>query len=125
MRRIILLNIFIALLWIASKVQFNWSIVEWINITFLFGLVFAIITACIKIWQSHFLDLFTNGFRMVGQFFMPIGKSRALNRADQQFSNDEGLKQFKQKTANFMFLFTSSLSGTSIIISVIALFVLY
>lgn len=125
MRKIILLNSFIALLWIGSKVQFNWSIVEWINITFLFGLVFAIVTACIKIWKSHFLDLFTNGFRMVGQFFMPIARSRALKRADQKLSNDEGLKQFKQRTANFMFLFTSSLSVTSIIISVIALFVLY
>ena len=125
MKRFILLTVSMVILWAALKLVMNWSLVDWINRSFLVGLVTAVLAACVKIWQTKFLDLFTGGFRSTGNFFMPISKSRSLERANEQLANDEGLKEFKQATARWLLLLMSSLAASSILSSMVGLFIYY
>ncbi|WP_158599096.1 DUF3899 domain-containing protein [Planococcus salinus] len=125
MKKFIVLTGVMAILWAGLTLTGDWSLVEWVNISFLVGLVTAILAACVKIWQTKFLELFTGGFRSMGNFFMPISKSRALERANEQLANDENLKEFKQSTAQWLLLFLSSLAASSILCSAIGLFIYY
>ncbi|MFJ8066654.1 DUF3899 domain-containing protein [Psychrobacillus sp. NPDC096426] len=125
MTRFILLTSGMAIVWIGFKVLLSWTLIEWINYTFLFGLITAIITACINIWQTKFFNLFTKGFQSLGHFLIPIGKSRSLERANQQLANDANLNQFKQKLARVFFFTMFSLSASSIFVCVIGLVIFY
>ncbi|ETT80995.1 DUF3899 domain-containing protein [Viridibacillus sp. FSL R5-0477] len=125
MKRFFLLTSALAMLWVGIMLLLNWTLVEWINYTFLFGLTAAIISACINIWQTRFFSVFTRGFRSLGHFIIPMNKSRSLERANQQLANDANLNQFKQKIAQVLFFSISSLAASSIFVSIIGLIFYY
>ncbi|WP_175631930.1 DUF3899 domain-containing protein [Virgibacillus siamensis] len=107
--------------WLCCMALFDWSLMEWINYTFLVGLSSAIITVCIRIWKTGFLDLFNDGFRIMGQFLNPAAKSRSLQRANKRIAEDEDLQQFKAGIAARLFQLTLSVAIISVCLTVIGL----
>ncbi|MEX3625702.1 DUF3899 domain-containing protein [Viridibacillus arvi] len=125
MKRFFILTSALSMLWGGIMLLLNWTLTEWINYTFLFGLAAAIISACINIWQTRFLNMFTRGFRSLGRFIIPMNKSRSLERANQQLADDANLNQFKEKIAQVLFFSIGSLAASSIFVSIIGLIIYY
>lgn len=99
------------------------TLLNWINLTFLLGIIALMITVTIKIWKTGFLSLFIDGFRVLGQIVIP--KTRSAIRADAQIKNDEQLNQWKDNIAAWISYTFTNLAVISLTVSLISLIAYY
>jgi len=111
------------LVWIVIKKGADLSQVDFINHSFLVGIISLSAGACFVIFRSGFLSLFFKGFRMLGSFAAP--KSRAMERADQLVSEDEGWQRFKNKLTGQLALSTFLIGCSSLAVSLVGLVLYY
>ena len=111
------------LVWIVIKKAADLSQVDFINHSFLVGIISLSAGACFVIFQSGFLSLFFRGFRTIGTF--ASHKSRAMERADQLVSEDEGWQRFKNKLAGQLALSACLIGFSSIAVSLVGLVLYY
>jgi hypothetical protein len=119
MKKLIVVG-FISIVWIVIKIAAALSLVEFINHSFLVGMISLLAGACFVIFRSGFLTLFFQGFRTIGSFVTP--KSSAMERADQLVSEDEGWQDFKHKMSRQLALSAFLLGISSIAVSLVGLF---
>jgi hypothetical protein len=110
---------FISLVWIGIKIVSGFSLVDFINHSFLVGIISILTGACFVIFRSGFLTLFFQGFRTIGAFVVP--KSRAMERADQLVAEDKGWQHFKNKMSRQLALYAFLLGFSSIAVSLVGL----
>ncbi|KAB2336661.1 DUF3899 domain-containing protein [Cytobacillus depressus] len=113
----------ILITWLGLIVAFQWSLIEWINITFLVGLLSLLAFTLVKITETGFFQLFTSGFKKINITLIP--KSRSHQRIDDQLNNDPNLQQFKKNYLNFLNNITFKLSITTMLLSLIGLIIFY
>lgn len=99
------------------------TLLNWINLTFLLGIIALMITVTIKIWKTGFLSLFIDGFRVLGQIVIP--KTRSAIRADAQIKNDVQLNQWKDNIAAWISYTFTNLAVISLTVSLISLIAYY
>lgn len=99
------------------------TLLNWINLTFLLGIIALMITVTIKIWTTGFLSLFIDGFRVLGQIVIP--KTRSAIRADAQIKNDVQLNQWKDNIAAWISYTFTNLAVISLTVSLISLIAYY
>lgn len=125
MKKFIVMHTVIMGIWACCIAFFHLQLVEWINFSFLCGLAASVFAVCIHIWKSRFLHVFIDGFRALGSFFMPINRSHALHRANEQIKQDEKFQHFKELFAQKLFMLLTSVASASILISVSGVFLYY
>ncbi|GIN85042.1 hypothetical protein J6TS2_14280 [Heyndrickxia sporothermodurans] len=121
-KHIILSSLFLCLL-IGYKIWEGLSLLNWINLTFLLGIIALAITVTIKIWKTGFLSLFLDGFRTLGQIIIP--KTRSAIRTDSQIKNDYQLNQWKENVATWISYAFTNLAVISLTVSLISLIAYY
>lgn len=107
------------LVWIGLKGVSNLSLVDFINRSFLIGLIALLLGACFLIMQSGFLSLFLEGFKRIGSFVTP--KSRAMERTEQLIKEDAGWQSFKRKISVNVAIYAFLIGFSSITVSLIGL----
>ncbi|MFD2210805.1 DUF3899 domain-containing protein [Virgibacillus halophilus] len=125
MKKFIFMHTVIMGIWACCIIFLHLQLIDWINFSFLCGLAATLFAVCIYIWKSKFLHLFTDGFRSLGSFFMPINRSRALHRANEQIKQDEKFQHFKELLAQRLFILLTSVASASILISISGIFLYY
>jgi hypothetical protein len=112
----------IILVWIVIKNASDLSQVDFINRSFLVGIISLLVGSCFIIFQSGFLSLFFQGFRAIGSLVSP--KSRAMERTDQLVSEDEGWQNFRKEFSGPLAMSSFLIGFSSIAVSLVGL-VLY
>lgn len=123
MKKHFMLGALFLLLLIGYKFLKGITLLNWINLTFLLGIIALMITVTIKIWKTGFLSLFIDGFRVLGQIVIP--KTRSAIRADAQIKNDEQLNQWKDNIAAWISYTFTNLAVISLTVSLISLIAYY
>ncbi|MGE8203833.1 DUF3899 domain-containing protein [Heyndrickxia sp. NPDC080065] len=121
-RHVMLAFIFVCIL-IGWKVWVGLSILDWINMTFLLGIVALALTVTMNIWKTGFLSLFVEGFKVLGNWIVP--KTRSAVRTDYLIKNDDRLNQWKENIAAWTSFTFTNLAVISLTISIISLIVYY
>jgi Domain of unknown function (DUF3899) len=119
----VIFPLFIILFWIGTIAFLHLSLLEWINVTFLIGLISGLIAISVKIIHTGFLRLFMSGFKKLNMTMMP--KSRSLQQVDEELENNEDIIQFKHNLSMVIYKVTLQFSILTISLSVIGLFVFY
>jgi hypothetical protein len=109
----------ILLIWILIKFGMVMSLIEWINSSFMTGLIFLLVSVFAFILKTGFLSLFFKGFQAIGSMITP--KPRAMERTDEMLENDYKLQEFKMNMSTFIFQSTLLIGISSIAVSVIGL----
>lgn len=123
MKKHFMLGALFLLLLIGYKFLKGITLLNWINLTFLLGIIALMITVTIKIWTTGFLSLFIDGFRVLGQIVIP--KTRSAIRADAQIKNDVQLNQWKDNIAAWISYTFTNLAVISLTVSLISLIAYY
>jgi hypothetical protein len=118
MKKLVAFLLFI-LVWIGLKVVSNLSLVDFINQSFLVGMIALLIGACFVIFQSGFLSLFFEGFKRIGSFVTP--KSRAMERTNRLIEEDAGFQSFKKNLSKNVVIWAFLIGFSSITVSVIGM----
>ncbi|MEG0383156.1 DUF3899 domain-containing protein [Solibacillus cecembensis] len=119
MIRVIFLSIVFILMWFVSNFGYNWSKIEWVNMSFFVGLISFMALAIIYIIKSELFNLFFKGFKLIGQMIYP--KSRAMQRVDEMMGKNEGSPLIDAKYQIIFFQTLLSIAISSMIISMYAL----
>ncbi|MGG5254353.1 DUF3899 domain-containing protein [Neobacillus sp. SM06] len=107
------------LIWFIYKIAAKMSLVDWINASFLAGLICFIIASSFFIFKSGFLTNFFVGFRRIQLFAFP--KSNAMERAEELIQKDEILQDFKNKFIHKIIVLSFLIGCSSITVSLIGL----
>ncbi|MGD7043234.1 DUF3899 domain-containing protein [Jeotgalibacillus proteolyticus] len=115
--------LFIAMIviWQSLMIVVPLSPIEWVNLSFLVGLVFLLVSASVMIHRSRFLDPVFKGFKLVGEKM--VHKSRSMQRADQLVSEDRKFQEFKDVTTRSIGDSTLIIGGSSVLVSIFVLFI--
>jgi hypothetical protein len=108
-------------LWIAMKMLTGMSMIEWINTSFLVGIITLIIGVSSFILQNDFLSGFFKGFQILGS--STVQKSRAMERADLLVKDNEDLQAYKKSLAFFIGTCSFLLASSAIFVSILGLFI--
>jgi hypothetical protein len=114
-----IIHLVIGCMWVAAGAAFKWSLLEWINNTFLIGISALGIIVVINIWHTGSIDRLFEGFRLLGRAITP--KTRSQLWADQQIAADEVLSYHKERSILWMRRILLGLAFTSLAISVLGL----
>jgi hypothetical protein len=114
-----IIHLVIGCMWIAAGVAFKWSLLEWINNTFLIGISALGIIVVMHIWHTGSIDRLIEGFRLLGRAITP--KTRSQLWADQQIDADEVLSFHKEMSILWMRRILIGFAITSLAISVLGL----
>ncbi|WP_462408650.1 DUF3899 domain-containing protein [Neobacillus sp. Marseille-QA0830] len=120
MKKLMVFLLFI-MMWIGVKIASGISLVDWINQSFLVGIISLLVWAMMVIFQSGFLSLFFKGFRIIGTMMAP--KPRAMERTDRLIEEDHGYQSFKKSLTTKLSLLTFLIGFSSIIVSICGLIV--
>ncbi|WP_251550986.1 DUF3899 domain-containing protein [Neobacillus muris] len=107
------------LIWIGVKAASGLSLVDWINQSFLVGIISLLVWAIMVIFQSGFLSLFFKGFRIIGSMAAP--KPRAMERTDQLVEADHRFQSFKKAMAAKLVVLAFLIGSSSIAVSICGL----
>lgn len=105
--------------WIVIKIASDLSLVDFINNSFLVGIISLLAGACIVIFRSGFLSIFFQGFRVMNSFIAP--RSNAMERAEQLVAEDERWQNFKIKYSSQVAVSALWIGFSSITVSLIGL----
>lgn len=119
MKKHILLSLISLFILIGYKIWDGGTLLSWINSTFLVGIIALMAAVTIAIWKTGFLNLFTDGFKLIGNTITP--KTRSAERADNQLKNDPSLNQWKNNTAKWIAYICTNLAIISLTVSLISL----
>ena len=111
----------IIVIWILVKMGMDMPLIKWIDVSFMTGLIFLLVSVFAFILKTGFLNLFFKGFQAIGSMITP--KPRAMERTDELLENDYKLQEFKMSLSTFIFQSTLLIGIGSIAVSVIGLIV--
>jgi hypothetical protein len=97
------------------------SLIEWINASFMIGLIFLLASVFAFVLRTGFLTLFLKGFQTIGSMVLP--QPRAMERTDKMLEQDERLQEFKINFSTYIFQITLLVGVSSISISIIGLII--
>jgi hypothetical protein len=123
MKKHIMLSIIFLSLLIGYRIWIGMSLIDWINLTFLLGIIALAFTVTIKIWKTGFLSLFVEGFKVIGSTMVP--RTRSAERADSLIKSDDSLNQWKNNMASLISYTFMNLSIISLTLSLIGLITFY
>lgn len=109
------------LIWVAIKAADFLTLIDWINYSFLVGILGLMVAACFVIIKTGFLSLFMNGFRIIGSYMTP--KARAMEQVDEMIKEDENFQEFKKNITSKLAILSFQIGISSILISIIGLIV--
>ncbi|WP_042460302.1 DUF3899 domain-containing protein [Neobacillus dielmonensis] len=118
MKKVITFLLFI-FIWIGVKAVSGLSLVEWINQSFLVGIISLLVWAMMVIFRSGFLSLFFKGFRIIGSTIAP--KPRAMEQTDRLIEADQNYQSFKKTVIANLAILMFLAGFSSITVSVFGL----
>ena len=89
-----------AAFWLIMKPVFSLSLTDWINYSFMGGLIFLMAGAVFWILRSGFMDLFLLGFRKLGAY--AVIKPKAMDHIDEMVKDDEHYQAFRQRVGHLV-----------------------
>lgn len=114
------LFIIMIMVWVGLGLLLPLSNTELINLSFLTGLLFLILSASAIIYTTGFLAPVSQGFKFFAEKM--VHKSRSMQRTDQLVEDDHHFQEFKTAATRCISDSTLIIGGSSVMVSVVGMF---